>query len=761
LPEVYSLKPDVRGKHPRLVLTLEAQSRYRDLARGARQKAATALFDLAKKYAAQEPPRRPFARPETARRLGRRPLLLAFSYLLTGEKKFFEAARRWLLAATTWSDWGRGKDRNRGLTASYLLADLAVAYDWLYSSLSEDERGLVRKKLVRQAELLLDATTGPGAVWWSRAWRQERLWVSATALGLAGLVLTGDVPRAQAWVRAALKIYRRVNTVLPADGSWPQPPGSWSEAVGAMAVFYFVLDRSTDIDPWPSCPWLAATSGYRLHLSRPDFKGIINFGDGHERDLIGPGYQLQILARAFSNPVTAWLARRAADTGDAYGLWGFLAADPALKPESPEDSPPFALYDDQGLFVVRDSWSPGATLLALKCGPPGGRLAARARRIGRRVVIGRSHPDQNSFFLYKNGRGLVVDDGPARIKWTRNQNTLLVGGRGQRGEGGEVFHDGRPDLSLKAGLDMVLATPFLTAFQGQAGPMYPAQVGLKSFRRLIVWLPPDVILILDRAETSSATSFNQRYHFRGVLQKRAADEYRLQGEGGRPLLTAHLFSPGRLALRSSPVTRRVSGRPGKHTVLDAGNASPGKRFGLITVLRPGSTNGSWRFNQIKGDGFWGLSWKDETRRFSFLSRPGPGALSASDLSGRAEVLFGARDEAGHFIALGLGGRSLTVAGRPVLEASTPLDWAVMGRPQIVIALVRARSTARLTLHCPFAPQRVSVGARVLSPAPDWSQRRVTLKLPAGGHVIIIQGPQAPSLPPALSPAGRKTYFLAR
>lgn len=759
LPRDFRLDPAL--KRPRILLTDAALPRYRALARGQGRVLFGPLRDLADRFVAEKIPGRPFAASRPGPDYGRRPLLLAFCHRITGDKKYFDAARRWALAISTWRDWGRGRSANQSLIAAHLLSDLAVTYDWLAPSLPPEERRIIRLKIVLQAELLHQALTKPGGAWWNQAWRHGRLWIGATALGLAGLALSGDVPRAEAWVRAALDTYRRINTVLPADGSWPEAAAHWGEAVGAMTVFYLVLQATTNVDPWPTCPWLAKTVLFRLYNSRPDWRGVLNFGDGPERDRAG--YQLEIIARAYQLSLARWLALRTINPGDAYGLWGFLAADPDLKPTPPDDFPLFRLFADIELFVVRGSWGPKSTLIAFKAGPPGGRRNAQARLVGRRVFIGRCHPDQNSFVVLAGGRGLIVDDGPTALKWTRDQNTLLVNGRGQRGEGLEVFHDDRPEDSLKIGLKVVLATPFLAVAEGEAATAYPPDLGLQSYRRLILFLPPDLVIVRDRALTAAEASFSQRFHFRGRLrQATRPGAYDLVSAAGDVVLAARFLSPRGVHFETTPYRGKVNGRQVRQTVLAATNTDRARRFSLMAVLRPGAGPSALAdLTPVKNGDVWGWTWALPERRMTFLTRARTGPLSGPRLAGRARDLFCVQDQGGNFVAVGLAGRSLIVSGKKRLEAAADLDWTVLGRAQVMVALFRVSRDTRVTLFPGFVPQRVSVGESVLSPAARWAQKRVTVQLAPGARWVILRGPRAPRLPPQLSPGSRNRWLFAR
>ncbi len=777
LPLSVRLKPG--AGHPRLIFTPRALARYRRLIKGPLLGDFARLKAFVDRKLNESPPTWPMS---NATELypwvfsGYRLSVNAGMYLLTGQARYKRAALRWARAVASWPEWGVGVFRNNDLGAAHLLSGLALAYDWLYPELSPSDRSLIRNKLIRQATLMYRAATTPHATWWNLSWRQNHLWINYAALGVAGLALMDEVPRAERWVRVALAAFQYIAAQLPADGSYHEGVGYWRYAVEHLAVFFMSLQTATGLDPWSRFPWLKKSIRFRLHHMLPNYGAMINFGDCPEVEGSGAQSELYILARAYRDPTAQWLARvidraTANNPEDTGRLWAVLGDDPGVKTRAPDDRPTFALFDDLGLFIARSDWGPNAALVAFKCGPPGGRKNTWTRINGFRVNLSHSHPDQNSLIMYARRHLVLADNGYSRLKMTRHHNTLIVDGRGQRGEGHKWFHEDRPRRSILTELRPVLATPFISAAQGEAAPMYPSSLGLESFRRLVIFLPPGLVLVADDVSARRPVAPRLLFHFRGRLSSTGRGiDYRLRDESGTPLLEARFFSPGRLTARVTPGPRQVivlaNARPKvaqrEHATLSLGPAAPTGRFRLLSVLAPWAGGKSISaVKAVHAAGAFGATFIESGRQCLFLTRPGPGAMTHGPVQARARVLFTAWDKKKDLVATGLDLRRLAMDGTTLLQADGPLAAALYRRSQVMIVLARGGRGRRLTLTPGFTPARVSLGPRDLPPRPEWKQGRVTLDLPPGKRaLIIIRGPRAPRLPPALSPANRAAFFLA-
>ena len=774
---VFSLKSSLKGRHPRLFLTDAALARYRDLARGELSWLYKPVIALARRDLDRTPPHPPFPGADDAdpwRGYGNKLPVLAFAFRMTGDKKYAVAAKRWALTVASWPDWGSGEFANNDLAAAHLLYGLAVAYDWLYPVLSEAERRIIRRKLVRQGRLMHRASTKTHASWWNRSWRQNHLWVNNAMLGVAGLVLLGEAPEARAWVVTALGAFNRVFEAMPEDGSHHEGIPYWGYGVGGLALFFSALENVTGASPWPRAPWLRKTLRFRLHCMLPNGGGVVNFGDAPEAEWGGPAH-IYALARAYRSRLGQWLGRvvdyytRKSDFDS--GLWSFLFYDPTLKPEPPKLEPTFALFPDLDLLTCRGSWTPNATFLAFKCGSPGGKKAVRDMIRGIDVNQGHSHPDQNSFILFAGGRMLVADDGYPAAKSTAGHNTLLINGQGQRGDGLKVYYDPKPRRSIRVGLRRVLATPFVVAAVGEAAAAYPAKLGLKSYRRTVIFLPPDLVVIHDHVTADKGIKPAHLFHFRGPLVRvKGQNRFKLLGPKRRTLMTARFLSPRKLTSQTTAETRtvfglfdaRVTTKKMIHTTLSIGPAGQVTDYHFLGLFK--TSNGGRQITDLgklaTPDAF-GAAFTESKRRSVILVRRGRVSPGFGRLRVDARLAFFSGDREGRMVYVGLDCKRVDLGRRRLVDADRPMDLAIMRRPRAMVVMAWVRAATTVSFSPGFEVGRVLVDTRAVKLGPVWKRGRVRLTLSPGRRVIVIVGPKAPKLPPMLSAGLIGRFFLAK
>jgi len=162
------------------------------------------------------------------------------------------------------------------------------------------------------------------------------------------------------------------------------------------------------------------------------------------------------------------------------------------------------------IVSARSDWSGEESLVVFKCGPFLGHKAVE--EFSYDPGGGHVHPDANHFVLSGAGEWLVRDDG-YRSKWTGQHNTLLVDDRGQLGEGEQWFQGNQP-LAVKARPRILRAesTSTLDQIVGEAREAYPDDLGIESFRRHLLFLKPDVLIVADEIRLKEARKLELRFH---------------------------------------------------------------------------------------------------------------------------------------------------------------------------------------------------------------------------------------------------------
>jgi len=130
----------------------------------------------------------------TFRNYGNMLIPVSFVCIVTAAPEDCERARNYLVAMSQWPSWDQGLQRDLGM--AHMLLGTAVAYDWLFSYLTTEQRGLVQGALINWGQKMAEASTQPYRAdwnnWWPRAYLQNHFWINHSALGMAALVLLGD-----------------------------------------------------------------------------------------------------------------------------------------------------------------------------------------------------------------------------------------------------------------------------------------------------------------------------------------------------------------------------------------------------------------------------------------------------------------------------------------------------------------------------------------------------------------------------------------
>lgn len=515
---------------------------------------------------------------------------LALTYLLTGERKYLDAARAWMLASAGYPTWGLGETDGLDLAAGHQLYGLALAYDWLYHELDREALATVRACLERRGRRMYERVLN-GQVWWHDAYLQNHLWVNMTGLAAAGMALFGEVAGVDGWMLLPLEKARVTMASLGPDGASHEGVPYWSYGLEYLLKFMDLARDLLGVDLFGETAWFRHTTAFRLYAMLPRShwtrgSDLMTFADGPRYDWYGPDYMLRKLAAEYRDGHAQWLAdelRTAGLCNDAAAFLNLLWEEPSVAPEPPAKLPPFRRFDDLGLVFMRSSWDGDESVMALKCGPFIGHHALA--RYSYDPGGGHVHPDAGSFLLFGHGDWLVVDDGYT-WKTTAFQNTALVNGIGQEGEGGAWF-DGSVLCAEKRGASVLRAdhTDDYDYVIGDVTHAYKREAGLKRFLRHILYLRPDCWVIVDELESAAPATFELYFHsdfpFRQVRDGLVFD---VRGKSGSLRLTV-LAPEGATAESLRQPLVGTNGKPaGELDALRVSHGAAQSQVLFVTVL---------------------------------------------------------------------------------------------------------------------------------------------------------------------------------
>jgi hypothetical protein len=556
----------VRVVHPRLYLNAARIVELRRAIETSHAELWRELRELADRAAKRGPPayreRDIYSGDEQLwqREVGNAMPSLAMAYVLSGDRRYLDSARDWALASCSYATWGLGRTDGMDLAAGHQLFGLGIVYDWCYADLDETARDTIRQTIARRAAAMFDAAA-TGKIWWGRSYLQNHLWVNACGLSVAALAVLDEVEDADLWIGFALDKFRRTTAALGADGASHEGVGYWEYGVEYLLKFMYLARELLGVDLYGH-DWWRNTARYPLYLSLPRAawtrsNSIVDIADCPRGHWYGPDYLLRGLAREYRDGHAQWLAEQidTADIAAAGAPWlNLVWYDPELPARSPDSLPTLHHFDDMDIVGARADWSGRESLVVFKCGPFLGHHAVATFAYD--PGGGHVHPDANHFVLFGAGQWLIRDDG-YRAKWTGQHNTLLVDGRGQLGEGKQWFQGTQP-LAVKSRPRILHAasTPELDHVVGEAAAAYPSELGIASYRRHLLFLKPDILIVADDVRLQQPRELELRFHPEQQTAERQEQAYLFTGISARLRLEALTTEGVRIEAAPLPIEGR-------------------------------------------------------------------------------------------------------------------------------------------------------------------------------------------------------------
>jgi len=504
------VKTRMPSQHPRLMLRPEELEDFRRARTGSHEKRWNELVAEAEQFLKtdliKEPP--PWTNgnwnaPEWAtnfRQAARAVDIaetLAFCYMLSGDPRYGEGARKWLMHIASWEPLGTTSMEINDEAGMPILHIGSRAYDWAYEALTEADREKLRAVFrVRGEEAYQRLRKIPHE---QRAYHSHagRMW---HFLGEAAIAYYGEIPEAKEWLDYALTIFW---SWYPAygdeDGGWGQGFSYWNSYVNRSTWWLDALNAAIQVDGTEK-PFYRHVGDFPLYIAPPG-GALVGFGDFAERR---PGGQQAIpvsfFARMRSKPEWQWYAEAWGRGDGAPGPIGFLRAarpGPPLVAKAPSDWPTAKLFRGAGWATMHTNLLDGANSV---------QVAFRSAQLGN---ISHSHSDQNAMVLGAYGSPLLVNTGirpwygsPFCKEWywtTKAHNALEIDGKGQPKTGeakGDVLVF-RPGVAF----DYVV---------GEAASGYGPDV--ERYRRHLVFLKPETLVMVDEVRAKKPVPLKMWLH---------------------------------------------------------------------------------------------------------------------------------------------------------------------------------------------------------------------------------------------------------
>lgn len=427
----------------------------------------------------------------------------ALAYLLSGDRRFGEEAKRRLLHFFSWDPEGSTNLFHNDEPAMWVMQRGTRAYDWTYDLFTPEERAKIEPVMKSRCEQFLKRLT--------RMPFESRPYSSHPArdvgfLGEAAITFIHEWPEARDWLHYVMKIYW---SVFPAwagdDGGWQEGPGYWRAYMSFALHFAAALRKATDAQITRKA-FFRNTPYYKLYTN-PPFAQMSPFGDGQERGPgSGAGHLLYQFSTLLQDPYLRWYpeVQRA---GPGSRPMGFALVDPSLEAKPPVDLPQARLFEGAGLVAMHSDLADpeNDAYLVLRSSPFGS--------------ISHGHADQNAFAIEAFGEALAIASGyypwygsPHHSNWTRETKAVnsvaIDGGIGQTKRSHEASGRIVRFLTSEA-YDYALA---------DATPAYSGR--LTKFLRHVIHVRPDptarnqvgTFVIVDELEAPEPVTFEWWLH---------------------------------------------------------------------------------------------------------------------------------------------------------------------------------------------------------------------------------------------------------
>lgn len=518
--KVWSLVPELQGKHPRLLLTEKELPTLREFYHSEAGKVYREKIEAYVGASRGDPGTKWLKDATDGQRQGfwRLPTV-ALHYLMTDDQSSLEAAKRYLRKFNEQPDWETTGERNSGMSAANIMVGAALAYDWLYHELDPEFRKEFGEKLLYHARFMYyggHLNKNEQTAYWQNDPANNHRWHRNAGMTLCILAVYEGREDQQWILEKTVEDLQFVKKWLPHDGSCHEGPNYFTFGGNHLTVAFDAADIALGTDLMKA-DYFKNAGQFRMGTLLPDMKGIFSFGDGGKGSL--GSYNNFLFAAAAANKqadIKDGLLKFQSVEPDAFmfGWFSLLWDDPNLKPGNFKNLPKDSLFEDVGFASMRDSWEEDAVAASFICGPFGGYDLLKFANGGRDYVnVAHDDPDAGEFLIAKGGTTLVKTDAYSKHKASQNHNTILINGFGQmtkgRKEGGvwsQPSTSKDTEMTRMAYVTSWKTTDKVAAIEGESSGSYlqyndrksgKGRPAMERFRRSFLWVEGDYILVLD------------------------------------------------------------------------------------------------------------------------------------------------------------------------------------------------------------------------------------------------------------------------
>lgn len=482
---------------------------------------------------------------------------LALMYIISKDTQYLTEAKRFMFTVCNYEKWGNAHLVNVDLSASWILFGLSLAYDWLKTDLSKQERSLVFNKLVLQSSIMYNYKIQNNGKGWPTDYYQNHNWINMTGLACCGYALKNEYPQAQNYIDEAKNNFKKVYSYLADDGSNYEGVVYWRYGGMWLFVYADLLKKQEKINYFEKCNYLKNTFYYRLYQSSAKMDRQLNFGDAHDRY---SGHSIAVYYKVASEYNDGYAQRYANIIHDQFlyseGLnskvkpgilpeacFELLWYNPNVVEKNLEELPRVRYFADLGLVCIRSSMKQEGKTFAFKCGYPGGKkqwlLGWKEYYDNNMKIMSLSHhhPDNNSYILNDNDSYFAIDDGYNRNIMPYHHNVVMVDNETCEVKNtNDVYMDSIHKImaddpnylpsSYHGNMMYFTSDQSLTFFKGETHATYKQSLQMKEVSRFGLTVDLDYIIFIDTLKSNAKHIYESVFNSDTIPNKISANHYR-------------------------------------------------------------------------------------------------------------------------------------------------------------------------------------------------------------------------------------------
>ena len=437
-----------------------------------------------------------------ARDLEDRIITLAALYRINGDRRFATRATQEMLSAASYPNWFP----SHFLDTAEATTALGIGYDWLYSTLSPQDRKTIRDALVTKGIDPWLSLIAAGKAHYANNWTQ----VCNGGETIGALAIADEErSRAEQVISYARPSMTEIMRLFAPDGGFEEGPGYWAYATIYNVLYINALETALGTDSGISdSPGFSLTPEYRIQATGPT-NLYANFGDANST--ASPAPQMFWFARRFHRPAYAVSERELATALDGhmdsytlkdserFAAFGLIWSALVTGPDKTSDPPLVQSFSRVAQAYIRSEWhDPRAWYIAFKGGD---------------AHASHAHLDLGSFVFDALGQRWAIDLGPDNYglpgyfgqlwsyyrQGTEGHNTLTI-------DGGNEDHDAKAWLTT-VGHDFAIAN-LDQAYKGK----------VQSWKRGIMLLGSQQILVEDELTPARPVDVVWNFHTAATVE---------------------------------------------------------------------------------------------------------------------------------------------------------------------------------------------------------------------------------------------------